>query len=78
MLSDLDSLEKRKVSIEKKAKSGDKEAKVTLAIITKIIENLENGIPARETTFSKEERPWPGGTKLHDPPKLCDKKSVGN
>ena len=56
MLSDLDSLEKRKVSTEKKAKSGDKEAKLTLDIITKIIENLENGIPARETTFSKEEQ----------------------
>ena len=56
MLSDLDSLEKRKVSIEKKAKSGDKEAKLTLDIITKIIKNLENGIPARETTFSKEEQ----------------------
>ena len=55
MLSDLESLEKRKLSIEKKAKSGDKEAKLTLSIITKIIEKLENGIPARELSFLNEE-----------------------
>ena len=55
MLSDLDSLEKRKLSIEKKAKSGDKEAKLTLIIILKIIEKLEKGVPAREISFEKEE-----------------------
>ena len=55
MLSDLESLEKRKLSIEKKAKSGDKEAKLTLSIIIKIIEKLENGIPARELSFLNEE-----------------------
>ena len=55
MLSDLESLEKRKLAIEKKAKSGDKEAKLTLSIIIKIIEKLENGIPARELSFTKEE-----------------------
>ena len=55
MLSDLESLEKRKLAIEKKAKSGDKEAKLTLNIIIKIIERLENGIPARELSFTNEE-----------------------
>ena len=55
MLSDLESLEKRKLAIEKKAKSGDKEAKLTLSIIIKIIERLENGIPARELSFTNEE-----------------------
>jgi len=55
MLSDLESLEKRKLAIEKKAKSGDKEAKLTLSIIIKIIERLENGVPARELSFTKEE-----------------------
>ena len=55
MLSDLESLEKRKLAIEKKAKSGDKEAKLTINIIIKIIERLENGIPARELSFTNEE-----------------------
>ena len=55
MLSDLESLEKRKLAIEKKAKSGDKEAKLTLSIIIKIIEKLENGIPVRELSFTNEE-----------------------
>jgi GTP-binding protein YchF len=55
MLSDLESLEKRKLSIEKKAKSGDKEAILTLSIIIKIIEKLEQGIPARELSFLNEE-----------------------
>ena len=55
MLSDLDSLEKRKTNIEKKAKSGDKDSKTNLEIIIKIIKSLENGIPAREINFSKEE-----------------------
>ena len=55
MLSDLESLEKRKPSIEKKAKSGDKEAKLTLSIIIKIIDKLEKGIPARDLSFLNEE-----------------------
>ena len=54
MLADLESLNKRQSSIEKKAKSGDKEAKLILEEIFKIIAKLENGIPIRELDFSKE------------------------
>ena len=54
MLADLDSLNKRQSSIEKKAKSGDKEAKLILEVIIQIITKLENGIPIRELDFSKE------------------------
>ena len=54
MLSDLESLNKRQSSIEKKAKSGDKEAKLILEVIIQIITKLENGIPIRELDFSKE------------------------
>ena len=54
MLADLDSLNKRQSSIEKKAKSGDKEAKLILEVIIQIITKLENGIPIREVNFSKE------------------------
>jgi ribosome-binding ATPase len=54
MLSDLESLNKRVSSLEKKSKGGDKEAKLNLDTITKIIPQLENGIPTREMDFSKE------------------------
>ena len=54
MLADLESLNKRQSSIEKKAKSGDKEAKLILEVIIQIIAKLENGIPIRELDFSKE------------------------
>jgi len=54
MLSDLESLSKRITSIEKKAKGGDKESKVTMELMKQIIIKLENGIPAREIEFSKE------------------------
>ena len=54
MLADLESLNKRQSSIEKKAKSGDKEAKLILEVILQIISKLENGIPVREVDFSKE------------------------
>ena len=54
MLADLESLNKRQSSIEKKAKSGDKEAKLILEVIIQLITKLENGIPIRELDFSKE------------------------
>ena len=54
MLSDLESINKRKASIEKKTKSGDKEAKLILEVIIQIISKLENGVPVREIEFSRE------------------------
>lgn len=54
MLADLESLNKRQSSIEKKAKSGDKEAKLILEVIIQIIAKLESGTPIRELDFSKE------------------------
>src|ERR1700761_2747385 len=47
MLADLDSLEKRVVNIQKKAKSGDKEAVEQLAVIEPAIKLLQDGKPAR-------------------------------
>ena len=47
MLADLDSLERRLVAISKKAKGGDKEAKVQEAVFTPILELLRDGKPAR-------------------------------
>ncbi|MAU27833.1 MAG: redox-regulated ATPase YchF [Pelagibacterales bacterium] len=55
MLSDLETLNKRKNSIEKKVRAGDKEAKLIFEIILKVIDQLEDGKPAREINFSKDD-----------------------
>ena len=57
MLSDLDSLEKRRVPLEKKAKGGDKEAKAQMALIDKALVLLREGKPARAAEISAEEMP---------------------
>ncbi|MBS0276636.1 MAG: redox-regulated ATPase YchF [Proteobacteria bacterium] len=56
MLSDLESLEKRVVPIEKKAKSGEKEAKEQLALMMKALVLLREGKPARLADLTPEER----------------------
>jgi GTP-binding protein YchF len=56
MLADLESLEKRKPNVEKKAKSGgDKDAANTLRLINVALEQLNNGRPARAAEISKED-----------------------
>ncbi len=57
MLSDLDSLERRRVALEKKAKSGDKDAKIQVGIIDKVLAQLRDGKPARMTEITAEEEP---------------------
>lgn len=47
MLADLDSLERRLVAASKKAKGGDKEAKVQEAVFSGVLELLRDGKPAR-------------------------------
>ena len=47
MLADLESLEKRRPTVEKKAKGADKEAKAQLALIDKALAVLRDGKPAR-------------------------------
>ncbi len=56
MLADLESLEKRRLPLEKKAKSGEKEAKTQLVLIDKALELLREGKPARMASISIEER----------------------
>ena len=56
MLADLESLEKRKSSNEKKARSGDKEAKETLVLIELALEQLNAGKPARFADIPKDDR----------------------
>lgn len=57
MLADLESLEKRKTNLEKKAKGQDKEAIALLKIIEKVLAKLQDGKPARETEIEDDERP---------------------
>jgi GTP-binding protein YchF len=56
MLSDLESLEKRVVPIEKKAKGGEKEAKEQFALMMKALVLLREGKPARLADLTPEER----------------------
>jgi ribosome-binding ATPase len=56
MLADLDSLEKRITPLEKKAKSGEKEAKEQLALMMRAAVLLREGKPARLAQLSPEER----------------------
>ncbi|MEQ1616870.1 MAG: redox-regulated ATPase YchF [Terricaulis sp.] len=55
MLADLESLEKRILNLEKKAKGGDKEAKLTLDLVLRAKALLEEGKPARHTERAAEE-----------------------
>jgi len=56
MLADLDSVEKRIKPLEKKANSGEKEAKEQLALMMKAVVLLREGKPARLAQLSPEER----------------------
>ncbi|MGL4728964.1 MAG: redox-regulated ATPase YchF [Bosea sp. (in: a-proteobacteria)] len=56
MLADLDSLEKRIVPLEKKARSGDKEAKAQTELMERALVLLREGKPARLTEVKAEER----------------------
>jgi len=55
MLADLDSLERRVVQLEKRAKGADKEAKEALALANKCLAQLREGRPARAADVGAEE-----------------------
>lgn len=55
IFADLETVEKRIAKIEKKAKSGDKEAKAEMAVLEPLKEILDAGKPARTMNFSKED-----------------------
>jgi GTP-binding protein YchF len=57
MLADLDSLERRRDPLAKKAQSGDKEAKVQVALMDKALELVRAGKPARFAKLTPEEEP---------------------
>ncbi|WP_321502132.1 redox-regulated ATPase YchF [Breoghania sp.] len=57
MLSDLESLERRVIPLRKKAQSGEKEAKIAVALMDAVLELLRDGKPARMLDVSKEDLP---------------------
>jgi len=56
MLADMESLEKRKAGVVKKANSGDKEAKAQVALIDRALAELAEGRPARYADVSDDEQ----------------------
>jgi GTP-binding protein YchF len=56
MLADLESLERRIVQMEKKAKGGDKESKDLLALADRSFSELKEGRPARAAQVGRDER----------------------
>jgi len=59
MLADLDSLERRREPLAKRAQVGEKEAKAQLVLIDRALELVRAGKPARLARLTpEEERPW--------------------
>ncbi|MBX9592399.1 MAG: redox-regulated ATPase YchF [Hyphomonadaceae bacterium] len=59
MIADMDSLERRREPLAKKANSGDKDAKAQVALIDKALELVRAGKPARLAKLNaEEERPY--------------------
>lgn len=56
MLADMESLERRIIPLEKRAKGGDKEAKEQIAVMEKALALLREGRPAREAALEEAEQ----------------------
>ena len=64
MLADLESLEKRRANLEKKAKGQDKEAKATLVLVDKALEQLRESKPARAADIAEDDQKAFNGLQL--------------
>ena len=56
MLADLESLERRAAALEKRAKGGEKEARETLGLMSRVLDVLRDGKPARVAAIEDDER----------------------
>ncbi|WP_436638482.1 redox-regulated ATPase YchF [Microbaculum sp. FT89] len=56
MLADLESLEKRLPTLDKRIRGGDKEAKLSFELVNRALEKLRDGKPARLVEIADEER----------------------
>ncbi len=71
MLADLESLEKRRNNLEKKARGQDKEAKAAIILVDKALEVLREGRPARVVEIEDDEKKaWQGLQLLTSKPVL--------
>lgn len=71
MLADMESLEKRRAALEKKAKGGDKESKALLSLVDRALAELREGRPARGVEVAAEEtKLWKGLQLLTQKPVL--------
>ncbi len=57
LLADLDSIERRLIATQKKARGGDKEAKAQLEVMERVLAALREGKPARTVAVAAEQRP---------------------
>jgi len=58
IIADMESLERRKIKIDKLAKSGDKEARMQLEVLSKLSEALDHNKPARTVVGFNEEQEY--------------------
>jgi GTP-binding protein YchF len=82
MLADMESLEKRVATAEKKARSGDKEAKAAIALMDLALNELREGRPARAAIIPEDDRrAWKGLQLLTSKPIMfvcnVDEESAG-
>ncbi len=71
MLADLESLEKRRTNLAKKAMAQDKEAKETLVLVDLALEQLQEGKPARAAEITPDQdKAWKGLQLLTQKPVL--------
>ena len=71
MLADLESLEKRRANLAKKATGGDKEAKALLPLVDTALDLLREGQPARRADIAKDDaKAWRGLQLLTQKPVL--------
>ena len=56
MLADLESLERRAIAAQKRARGGDREARAQLAIIEPVLAGLQKGVPARRAALTQEQQ----------------------
>src|ERR1700730_8630725 len=56
MLADLESLERRTLAAQKRARGGDKEARAQLGVIEPVLASLQEGVPARRAALTPEQQ----------------------
>jgi GTP-binding protein YchF len=56
MLADMESLERRLVAAQKRARGADKEARAQLAVIEPVLAGLQDGVPARRVALAPEQQ----------------------